>query len=180
MKSGSAKTLAAFLLACVLTPICTQAQAIAINPGDPLHRVGPADIPCVIQAAMRHGVPANVLLALASVEGGKNGQLVRNTNGTYDVGHFQLNTMHFAENGVFQHIRKDDVAWRGCYNAELAAWFLRQRLDAPGGGDYWTRVATYHSATPKFNAIYRGKLIPLAARWGRWLQANYKTSISYH
>ena len=66
------------------------------------------------------------------------------------------------------------------YNAELAAWFLRQRLNAPGGGDYWTRVATYHSATPKFNAIYRGKLIPLAARWGRWLQANYKTSISYH
>ena len=41
-------------------------------------------------------------------------------------------------------------------------------------------MATYHSATPKFNAIYRGKLIPLAARWGRWLQANYKTSISYH
>ena len=180
MKSGSAKTLAAFLLACVLTPICTQAQAIAINPGDPLHRVGPADIPCVIQAAMRHGVPANVLLALASVEGGKNGQLVRNTNGSYDVGHFQINTIHFGEKGVFNHIRKDDAAWRGCFNAEMAAWFLRQRLDAPTGGDYWARVATYHSATPKYNSIYRSKLIPLSARWGRWLQANYTTSTSYH
>ena len=63
MKSGSAKTLAALLFAAVLAPVCTHAQAIAINPADPLHRVGPADIPCVIQAAMRHGVPANVLLA---------------------------------------------------------------------------------------------------------------------
>ena len=78
------------------------------------------------------------------------------------------------------HIRKDDAAWRGCFNAEMAAWFLRQRLDAPNGGDYWARVATYHSATPKYNAIYRSKLIPLSARWGRWLQANYTTSTSYH
>ena len=68
MKSGSVKTLAAFLSAVVLAPVCTHAQAIAINPADPLHRVGPADIPCVIQAAIRHGVPANVLLALASVD----------------------------------------------------------------------------------------------------------------
>lgn len=53
-------------------------------------------------------------------------------------------------------------------------------LGCPQRGDYWARVATYHSATPKYNAIYRSKLIPLSARWGRWLQANYTTSTSYH
>ena len=98
----------------MLAPFGAQAQGIAINPRDPLHQVGPATIPCVITAAVRHGVPANVLLALASLEGGKNGQLVRNTNGSYDVGHFQINTIHFGEKGVFNHIRKDDAAWRGC------------------------------------------------------------------
>lgn len=181
MSSGFARSLGALLIAglCAAAPAGAHAYSKP-DPNDPMHRVGPADIPCVIQAALRQGVPANVLLALASVEGGKNGQFVRNTNGTDDVGHFQLNTMHFdSQAGVFRHISKTDAAWRGCYNAELAAWFLRQRLESPSGGDYWTRVANYHSATPKFNATYRGKLIPLAARWGRWLQANYQTTVSY-
>lgn len=177
MSSGFAKSAT---LTALLCSGHMAAQAIPIDPHDPLHRVGPADIPCVIKAAMRHDIPANVLLAVASMEGGKNGQQVLNKNGTYDVGHFQINSIHFSENGVFRHIKREDATWRGCYNAELAAWFLKQRLNARSGGDYWTRVATYHSATPKYNAIYRGKLIPLAARWGVWLQANYKTTISYH
>jgi len=145
-----------------------------------MYRVGPADIPCVIQAALRQGVPANVLLALASMEGGKNGQLMHNANGTDDLGHFQINTIHFSQRGVFSRVSLSDAAWRGCYNAELAAWILRQRLNVPSQADYWTRVAMYHSATPKYNAIYRAKVIPLAARWGRWLQANYNTSVSYN
>ncbi|WP_216361044.1 transglycosylase SLT domain-containing protein [Comamonas thiooxydans] len=181
MRSGFAKALAG-LAACASALAVVGAAAMPVlNVNDPQHRVGPADIPCVIQAAMRQGVPANVLLALASVEGGKNGQFVRNTNGTDDLGHFQINTMHFdTQSGVFRHVSKTDAAWRGCYNAELAAWFLRQRLDAPGNHDYWVRVATYHSATAQYNTIYRRKLVPLAARWGRWLQANYSTQVSYN
>ena len=141
MRSGFAKALAG-LAACASALAVVGAAAMPVlNVNDPQHRVGPADIPCVIQAAMRQGVPANVLLALASVEGGKNGQFVRNTNGTDDLGHFQINTMHFdTQSGVFRHVSKTDAAWRGCYNAELAAWFLRQRLDAPGNHDYWVRV----------------------------------------
>lgn len=146
----------------------------------PLYRLGPADIPCVIDAAMRQGVPANVLLAIASVEGGRNGQYVRNANGSDDLGHFQVNTIHFTKGALFGQVRKEDAAWRGCYNAELAAHLLRQKIDAPGSQDYWVRVANYHSATPRFNAAYRAKLVPLAARWGRWLQAHYQTSVSQH
>lgn len=166
--------------------VCVAALAPAVagaTPGanaDPIHRLGPADIPCVIQAAMRQGVPANVLLAIASVEGGKNGQYVRNTNGSDDLGHFQVNTIHFSKGEVFGHVRKEDAAWRGCYNAELAARLLRQKLDAPGTQDYWVRVANYHSATPRFNATYRAKLVPLAARWGHWLQTYYQTTVSHH
>lgn len=180
MRSGFAKAAAAAAaFAGLLAPLVAGAMP-QLNEGDPLHRVGPADIPCVIQAALRQGVPANVLLAVASVESGKNGQYVRNTNGTDDLGHFQLNTIHFdTQAGVFRRVNKIDAAWRGCYNAELAAWFLRQRLDAPGG-DYWVKAANYHSATAEYNSIYRRKLIPLAARWGRWIQANFPTTISYN
>jgi hypothetical protein len=54
-----------------------------------------------------------------------------------------------------------DVAFRGCYNAELAAWLLRQRIDENNGQDYWTRVANYHSKTKKYNDIYKKSLFRL-------------------
>ena len=145
------------------------------------YRFGPASVACVVEAARKQNVPANVLLAIASLEGGRNGQSVKNKNGSFDMGHFQLNTIHFAENGVFTRagIDKRDAAWRGCYNAELAAWMVSRHVNAPGNQDFWIKVANYHSATPQFNAAYRAKLIPLAERWGKWLQANYSTTASY-
>ena len=179
MSAGFAKK----LLLSMVAGVCAASPALASKTVDPFYRLGPASINCVIEAAVRQGVPANVMLAIASVEGGANGQFVRNKNGSYDMGHFQLNTMHFDEQGIFKRagINQHDAAWRGCYNAELAAWMVRKHLGAPGNQSYWVRVANYHSATPKFNLIYRSKLVPLAERWGRWLQKNYTTSVKvYH
>ena len=50
---------------------------------------------------------------------------------------------------------------------------LRQHINEPTGQDFWTRVANYHSKTPKYNAVYRSKLIPFAIQWGNWLQQRY-------
>lgn len=141
------------------------------------HAVRPATIDCVIEAAERANVPSNVLLAIASVENGKNGQTVRNTNGTLDIGHFQINTMHWDDNGAFagdSGVLKEDVAWRGCYNADVAAWLLRRALADTSTQDYWTRAANYHSRTPKYNRIYRQKLIRFARQWAEWLELNYQ------
>jgi len=147
-----------------------------VDDSDPFYSVEPADIDCVLVAAQRQGGPGNVLLAIASVENGKNGQVVANTNGTFDIGHFQINTMHWDKGGIFDGDAgqaKQDVAWRGCYNAEVAAWMLRQNLDERNGQDYWTRAANYHSRTPRFNSIYRKRLIQFAASWARWLERTY-------
>ncbi|MCL2875021.1 MAG: transglycosylase SLT domain-containing protein [Betaproteobacteria bacterium] len=148
----------------------------AAAPQEDFYDIRPATVDCVIKAAQRQGVPANVLLAIASVEGGKNGQVVENKNGTYDLGHLQINSIHFTPNGRFGKlpITKEDVTWRGCYNAELAAWMLRQHLEEPDSRqDFWTRAANYHSHTPELNARYRQKLIPLSVAWGDWLQQRY-------
>lgn len=143
----------------------------------------PADINCVVVAAEKQKVPANVLLALSSIESGKNGQSVKNSNGSLDLGHFQINTIHWKANGTFANfpsITQTDAAWRGCYNAELAAYLLRQVLSADNNQDFWTRAANYHSHTPKYNEIYKKKLIPLAVKWGEYLQKeNMKVAISY-
>lgn len=139
----------------------------------------PATIECVVEAANRQNVPANILLAISSIEYGKNGQLVKNKNGSLDIGHFQINTIHWGKNGVFTRhgIKKEDVQWRGCYNAELAAWLLRRSLEENTGQGFWVKAANYHSKTPKNNAVYRKKLIPLAVKWGQYLesQAQYRT-----
>ncbi|MCX2889470.1 MULTISPECIES: transglycosylase SLT domain-containing protein [unclassified Pseudomonas] len=160
--------------------LCCAMQALA----DDFYAVRPADIDCVVQAAQRQGVPANVLLAISSKESGKNGQSVSNRNGTFDLGHFQINTTHWGPKGVFAAypaITKSDVAWRGCYNAELAAWLLRQKLDENNGQDFWTRAANYHSRTRKFNDIYKKDLIPLAVKWGKYLerQRHARLVVSY-
>lgn len=151
------------------------------EPLEDVYKIGPADVDCVVIAAKRQRVPANILLAIASVEAGKNGQFVTNTNGSWDLGHFQINTIHWAQKGLFAtypSITKFDVAWRGCYNAEIAAWILRIHIEENSTQNYWTRVANYHSKTPKFNAAYRKKLIPYAIRWGYWLEQHYNVSVT--
>ena len=141
----------------------------------------PATIPCVIAAAQRRSVPANVLLGIASIEMGANGDRLKNSNNSVDLGHFGINSIHFrpgeplAEAGV----RPEDVARNGCYNAEVAAWLLAGHLRAKRGADFWVWAANYHSATPKHNAIYRKKLIRFADQWGRWLQYQYP-QVSIH
>jgi len=176
--------IAAAMAALASLPVAVFAQYSADNRGSAsssaavpdFYGIRPATVECVIEAAKKQGVPANVLLAIASVEGGKNGQIVENKNGSYDLGHLQINSIHFLPNGRFGNlpITREDVTWRGCYNAELAAWMLRQHLDEPGSQqDFWTRAANYHSRTPEHNARYRQKLVSLSVAWGDWLKKWY-------
>jgi len=171
-----------------LAPLFLLAATFASFPGlaqptlpDDFYAIRPATVDCVVHAAWKQGVPANVLLALATIEGGKNGQFVDNANGSQDIGHFQINSIHWKPGGHFASqpsIRKQDVAWRGCYNAELAAWLLKQHINASTGQDFWIRAANYHSRTPEHNERYRRKLIPLAARWANWLEQRYADWLS--
>ncbi|MEM8515171.1 hypothetical protein RCH14_004531 [Massilia sp. MP_M2] len=135
----------------------------------------PATVECVVQAAKKVRVPANVLLALATVEGGKNGQTVRNTNGTYDISHFQINTSTYKSELQPHGVKLADLQWRGCYNAEIAGYLLSRHLNdkRSQNKDFWTRAANYHSKTPRFNAIYREKLINASTGWANWLSHKY-------
>jgi len=53
-------------------------------------------IECTIQAVNHYRIPVLVLLAVAEQEGGKPGQKVRNSNGTYDYGVMQINTVSLS------------------------------------------------------------------------------------
>ena len=128
---------------------------------------------CSIVAAVTYAVPANIVLAVAEKEGGKPGQWVKNTNGTYDVGTLQFNTAYLKELKPYG-ITAVDVAQSGCYPYELAAWRLRSHI-LHDRGDLWTRVANYHSRTPSHNARYRRAVMRKAAKWADWLSARFAT-----
>lgn len=123
---------------------------------------------CSIAAANKYQLPANILLAVAEREGGKPGQWVRNKNGTHDVGSMQFNTAYLRSLERYG-ITPEAVAQPGCYSYYLAAWRIKRHIVYDKNGDIWTKVANYHSYTPRYNTIYRAAIIPLANKWANWL-----------
>ena len=57
----------------------------------------PLTADCVLDAARISGMPVAALFAILATEGGKTGEALSNRNGTWDIGPFQVNTIHFNE-----------------------------------------------------------------------------------
>lgn len=135
---------------------------------------GSANFSCVKQAAFDHQVPLRFMLAINSIERGRYNQKVANKGAvSHDLGQFQINTIHlpvFARFGAGEY----DLLNRGCYNAQAAAYLLSNALKEPSKRhlDIFTRAAGYHSWTPKYNSIYKKKLIGYLKEWDVWLRVN--------
>jgi len=110
---------------------------------------------CVMQTAERFDLPPRLIYAVLKVEGGQVGQKVKNTNGTYDMGPMQINTIwleHFGDYVTEQQILHD-----GCVNVQVGAWILKARINE-SDGDFWRGVGSYHSKTPTRNKAYQAKV----------------------
>lgn len=117
---------------------------------------------CLGDASRRFRVPASLIRAIMDVEGGTEGRVSYNTNGSYDIGPMQINSIWLA-----------DVEKRGgslqlllhhrCANIHFGTWLLSREL---GGidplridtGSFWRAVGNYHSRTPEHNAAYSQKV----------------------
>ena len=127
---------------------------------------------CSLAASLEYGVPADIMLGLAELEGGKPGLVKKNKNGTHDLGQMQFNSAYLADLEKAYGIRKEDVMGAGCYPFRLAAWRVRGHLRQEKG-DIWRRAACYHSKTPEYNTIYRAKLISAARKWAGWIRTHF-------
>lgn len=128
-------------------------------------------IACSIAAAVKFQIPVNAMLAVAEQEAGRPGLKVKNGNGSFDLGAMQINTAYLVELKRYG-ITAQDVIAPGCYPYELAAWRIRGHILADRG-DMWTRIANYHSRTPKYNAVYRRAVMVKAGKWAEWLKVRY-------
>ena len=132
-------------------------------------------IECSIQAAKHYHIPPLIMLAVAEQEGGKPGLKVRNSNGTYDYGVMQINTVFLADLLRFG-INEHHVLGNGCYPYYLAAWRLAGHIQNDQG-DIWQRAANYHSKTPYYNRRYRAKLISRASKLTHQLMVFTKSKV---
>ncbi|MBU0799603.1 MAG: lytic transglycosylase domain-containing protein [Alphaproteobacteria bacterium] len=117
---------------------------------------------CLLMAAQNYSVPPAVLLGIYQVESGRVGQEVGpNSNGSYDLGPMQINTLWVPELadlwGVNEATARRWVKDDPCTNVGVAAWILRRHYDETG--NLAQAIAHYHSRTPRFGTVYQGKVI---------------------
>lgn len=111
----------------------------------------PLTADCVVDAARASGMPVAALFAILATEGGKTGEALRNRNGTWDLGPFQINTVHLNELTAMG-ISPDAILRDGRVNVYAAAWLLRKEYRRTG--DLWQAIGTYHSRTPQRRDAY--------------------------
>lgn len=123
---------------------------------------------CLLLAAQTYNVPPAALIGIMHVEGGHVGQQVLNTNGTYDLGPMQVNTIWLPQLAKLWHVDQSTAqSWvrdNGCVNVYVSAWILRQKIDKTYG--LYNGIAHYHSATPGRGQNYADKVIAVMRKKG--------------
>lgn len=107
------------------------------------------------RAARAHNVSARRLRAIAHLESssGKSVMLRKNKNGTYDLGPFQINSVHWSTTCKMYDVSSTEG------NAMCAALLLRQAKRHESADPYW--VGRYHSKTPSKKKSYAMKVIEI-------------------
>lgn len=117
---------------------------------------------CLYAAAAAYQIPIEVLEAVRRVEAGRVGASSKNTNGTSDLGPFQINEIWLPTFTRYWGLASDlETRERllndGCANAAAAAAILRYHwLETRHLG---RAVGRYHSRTPARASDYLGRVI---------------------
>lgn len=123
---------------------------------------------CIMMAAQTYNVPPAMLVGIYKAEGGKVGQEVSNTNGSYDLGPMQINTIwlpQLAEEwGVNEQTARKWVRDDACTNVNVAAWILRDHINETKSLSQ--ALQHYHSRTPKYGVKYKKRVLSLMKQNG--------------
>ena len=121
---------------------------------------------CLMLAAQTYAVPPAVMLGIYKAEGGKIGQEVSNTNGSYDLGPMQINTVWMPELakewGVNEKTARQWVRDDACTNMNVSAWILKNHYLRTG--NMTQAIAHYHSRTPDIGQRYQQRVVRIMER----------------
>ena len=119
---------------------------------------------CVNLAALKHGYDPTLQLAILDVEGGRKGAVSYNkSNGSFDLGPGQINTIQFEERWFkreYPNVTWQELAQNTCLNLEVSGRILKARIDElKPNKSIWNAVGNYHSKTYKYKLIYLQKVM---------------------
>lgn len=121
---------------------------------------------CIMATSLYYGVPPAALVGIYGVEGGSQGIAVRNTNGSYDLGYMQINTIHAPEMaeiwGISEEEAIESIRHDACTNVEVAGFLLARHMK--DADHIYDAIGRYHSKTPKYKKIYIDKVISFMER----------------
>lgn len=125
---------------------------------------------CIRKASLGHQWLEKTLWGLRDQENGWLGAEIPNSNGSHDLGPFQINTwwvpriaarIGHPEGKVRYWLRSD-----ACFNAEAARWVFLSAISSTR--DYWKAIGVYHSPTPWRQQQYSASVaMRLRARFGQ-------------
>lgn len=123
----------------------------------PIFRTNDAELAykCSIKAGRYYNVSPYLIQTLLSLEGGVKGSKVRNSNGTYDYGPMQVNTIWIKEIKRIDNInvKESRLINDVCYNIHIGAFILSSKI-SEAGGDVWKGLGNYHSKTLRYHNRY--------------------------
>lgn len=108
---------------------------------------------CFREAGQLYGINPMVLRSIAGVESNNDPAAInKNTNGTFDVGLMQINTIWRPVLGEERWKHLGDA----CYNTKTGAWILAKCIQKYGYN--WKAIGCYNSQTPEKSEIYAKKV----------------------
>jgi hypothetical protein len=113
---------------------------------------------CIVEVSEAYRVDPLLMRAIREHERGDVGKKNQNSDGSWDMGPFQINTVHLPELWENFRITKHEVMHDPCINAAVAAWHLRNKINEVNG-NIWKGVAWYHSKTDHPGDIYQGLVV---------------------
>ncbi|KAA0893486.1 lytic transglycosylase domain-containing protein [Oryzomonas rubra] len=108
---------------------------------------------CFDEAGEMYGINPLVLRAIAKVESNFVPETInKNSNGTFDIGLMQINTIWKPVLGETRWNYLGDA----CYNTKTGAWILASCINKYGYN--WKAIGCYNSQTPEKSEVYAKKV----------------------
>ena len=112
---------------------------------------------CVVESASLQSLELIKVLSVLGWEAGRLGLYQRNTDGSYDIGPMQVNSIHLPDLARKFSRPQAEIAtllgYDGCFNVAVGSMMLRARTNE-ANGDFWMGIGRYHSKTPAKAARY--------------------------
>ena len=140
-------------------------ESMAVNSAPYEHHVTDITPGCKLEISERFKIPEIVLDAYLLTENAFPGHIRENTDGSWDVGPMQINSINWKTFYNKFNVVPTDLRYNGCINLMAGAYIVRTRLDevgkdkVEGWDDFFKIAANYHSKTAKVNIKYQEKWV---------------------